>query len=289
VDTLSDLKVLRNEAADCAWELVQGNPDPRLQGYVHGSYNGWTERTSTIMRRREVAKVFIPLIINLGPRFGVLSPGNATGAMESFGSFVAGLHDCAAITEAALTSHCIQVNLTPLGAYRLLGLDMETIANRVVELDAIMGPEVDRLIDRLYEARTWSARFALVDATLLDRIARGPAADPRAMAALRRLGRAGGRVSIGAVADELELSRKQLIALFHRQIGFGPKAVAEMIRFDRALRRLERGGESLSTVALDCGYYDQPHFNREFRRFAGVTPGEFLDARLPDDIGLRDA
>jgi len=270
------MTVLRHESADLAWELVQGSPDPRLRGYVHGSYNGWTERTATIMRRREVAKIFIPLIINFGPRFGVLSPGNSTGAMEAFGSFVAGLHDCAAITEADLTSHCVQVNLTPLGAYRLLGLDMDSIANRVIELDAIMGTEAGRLVEQLYEARTWSARFLLLDNALLDRIERGPAVDPRATAALRRLGRSGGRISIGAVAEELDLSRKQLIALFRRQIGFGPKAVAEMIRFDRALRRLETGGEALSAVAQDCGYYDQPHFNREFRRFAGVTPGEFL-------------
>jgi len=286
---LSDLKVLRHESAGCAWELVQGDPDRRLRGYVHGSYNGWTERTSTIMRRREVAKVFIPLIINFGPRFNVLSPGNPTQTMEPFGSFVAGLHDCAAITEAALSSYCLQINLTPLGAHRLLGLDMSSIANRVVELDAVIGADAGRLIARLYEAPTWDARFALLDATLLDRIGRGPAADDRVMAAMQRLGRAGGRISIGAVARELELSRKRLIALFHRQIGFGPKTVAEMIRFDRALRRIENDGASLSSVALDCGYYDQPHFNREFRRFAGVTPREFLDARMPGGGGVRDA
>jgi len=284
----SDIRVLRHEAADSAWALVAGTPDPRLRGYVHGSYHGWTERTSSVMRRREVAKIFIPLIINFGPRFGILSPGNPTRAMEPFGSFIAGLHECAAITESGRTSDCIQVNLTPLGAFRLLGLEMASIANRVIELDSIIGADAGRLAARLYEAREWSTRFALLDSALLDRIARGPDGDPRATMAMRRLGRSGGRIPIGLVAEELELSRKQLIALFRRQIGLGPKAVAEMIRFDRALRRLETG-DALSTVALDCGYYDQPHFNREFRRFAGLTPTEFLGARLPGEGGIRDA
>ena len=50
-----------------------------------------------------------------------------------------------------------------------------------------------------------------------------------------------------------------------------PKAVGRILRFERAVARL-RAGDDLGALALDCGYYDQAHFNRDFREFAGVTP-----------------
>ena len=49
------------------------------------------------------------------------------------------------------------------------------------------------------------------------------------------------------------------------------------MRFGRAVDRLRRGDRmNLTELALDCGYYDQSHFDRDFRAFAGVTPTDLL-------------
>ena len=58
-----------------------------------------------------------------------------------------------------------------------------------------------------------------------------------------------------------------------------------MLRFHHALDRL-RAGEPSADIAYDCGYYDQPHLNREFREFAGVTPGELAAAISPGGLGV---
>ena len=72
------------------------------------------------------------------------------------------------------------------------------------------------------------------------------------------------------------------------------------MRFGRAARRLgagpsshERGGaagapSSLAEIALECGYYDQAHLNRDFREFAGLAPAELQATLLPDAGGIAD-
>ena len=66
-----------------------------------------------------------------------------------------------------------------------------------------------------------------------------------------------------------------------------PKAIAAILRFERAVQELRRNGRArLLEIAHDCGYYDQAHFNRDFRRFAGTTPSELIAHRLPDGAGV---
>jgi AraC-like DNA-binding protein len=91
--------------------------------------------------------------------------------------------------------------------------------------------------------------------------------------AWERLRRTAGAVRVDGLARELGWSRRHFAQRFKRELGVAPKTAARLMRFDRAARRL-RAGEPLGQVALDCGYYDQPHMNREFRALAGCTPAQ---------------
>ena len=85
------------------------------------------------------------------------------------------------------------------------------------------------------------------------------------------------------------LSPKRLLALFHDEVGLTPKAFWRVRRFRAALAELENGTDRGASLAARHGYFDQAHFLREFRGFAGSNPSEYMAARIAgtDHVALH--
>lgn len=100
------------------------------------------------------------------------------------------------------------------------------------------------------------------------------AVDPRVGFAVSQLA-AHSSLSIDAISNELGLSRRQLQRLFIETVGYGPKMLARILRFQRSIALFQTSrpnDRSLARVAAQAGYSDQAHFNREARILAGAPP-----------------
>ncbi len=80
------------------------------------------------------------------------------------------------------------------------------------------------------------------------------------------------------LAREVGLSRFQTLRLFQRYYGVTPRAFHLHFRLALARRSL-KAGASLAEVAASCGFVDQSHFTRQFKRLLGVTPGQYARTR----------
>jgi AraC-like DNA-binding protein len=98
-----------------------------------------------------------------------------------------------------------------------------------------------------------------------------------------------GDVRVSDLAAKIGWSRKHLAIRFREEFGLSPKRFARLLRFDRAVQ-LARASVSpdWAEIAARTGYADQAHFAREFRSFAGLTPGEFLNRQMLDGGTLGD-
>jgi AraC-like DNA-binding protein len=261
-----------------------GAPDPRLRGLV-ARYGDYHERTDAPLRRLEVPRGEIPVIVDFGDGWLV---GQGETALTRLGSFAGGLHDGPAVAEHGGRARCMQIDLHPLGARMLLGVPPGALAHQVIALEDLLGGDAQRLEDALDAAGRWPARFDLLDRILLRRLAGATALRPDVAYAHRRLTETAGAMPIERLRRELGCSRRHLSARFREEIGLTPKAFARILRFQRTVGLIDEGGD-LADVALTCGYADQPHFTREFRALAGTTPTEFLAARLAQGAGYAAA
>jgi len=161
------------------------------------------------------------------------------------------------------------------------GVPMDEVAGRTVGLDEVLGKPGRVLAERLEEAPDWPTRFALLDEAVSARIGEAPEPNRGVAWAWNRLRETHGRVSVGELGEELGWSPKRLIQRFREHVGLPPKTVARVLRFHRVVELLLRAeGNRMGELAYAAGYYDQAHFNRDFRAFAGTTPCDFLSRRL---------
>lgn len=173
----------------------------------------------------------------------------------------------------------VQVSLTPLGARAVYGMPAADLAHRLVPLDELLGALGVELVDRLRVARTWTARFAVLDELLLRAVGRGAGGDPvsrvrpEVAEAWRRLLAARGRVQIGRVAEDLGWSRRYLTERFRGEVGLSPKTFARVLRFEHAHELAARRDPlPWADVASVSGYADQAHLVRDWGEFTGRSP-----------------
>lgn len=164
------------------------------------------------------------------------------------------------------------VRFRPGGAGAFLRVPLSTLVDRRVELGALWKESAD-MCARMAEADDAGRVLEGLEDELRAHLARWPASAPRIGGLVERVAGAADSVSVAALAAEAGVTRQHLTRVFQREVGYGPKKLSRILRLRRAVRLLEgRGRGSLSGVALDAGYYDQPHMNADFRELAGGPP-----------------
>lgn len=271
------------------FEVAARPPHPALGAFVRRLV-GFAEEAAAPIRRLEMPASSVALIVGFeGDGWAIEQGGAARGRHAAF---AAGLHGTAAVTEQRGRVAGVQADLTPEGAHRLLAVSMAELAGTVAPLDDAAGddPATRALAERLAAAPDWDARLDAMEAWLARRLDRTPAGGaPHVAHAVRRLRETGGSVPVGVLCEEIGWSRRHLAVRFREHTGVTPKAMARLVRFERAVAALTHGDPDLARVALDCGYADQAHFSREFREFAGLPPGAYVRHRADPAAGMSGA
>jgi len=118
------------------------------------------------------------------------------------------------------------------------------------------------------------ARIALVERFLLGRLT-GKTPDNMVLLAIQKIHNTGGQLRIRELAASLHVSQDVFEKRFRRVAGLSAKQFAYIVKMKSVVEK-GRSGQTLAQIALDAGYFDQPHFNKDFKLFTGLTPTEFF-------------
>jgi AraC-like DNA-binding protein len=244
-------------------------------------YSGYRQEGVPPGRHRGLPSPYLTLIITLDDPLTVSAHPDPADPPGDYVTLAGGLHTTPAVITHPGRQSGIQLALSPLGARALLGRPAGELAGMDVDGSEVLGVIARELHERLRDAASWPARFALLDQILLDHADLDQQVAPDIAEAWRLLTRSRGTVRAGELARRVGWSPRYLQRRLLTETGLTPKTAARVTRFDRARRTLQRqatgpGEWTLARLAAECGYYDQAHLAREFRELAGCPPSTWL-------------
>jgi len=189
------------------------------------------------------------------------------------------------------STKALGVELYPWGARQLFGWDF---SQPTLDL-GLNHPLLARALSALLRLSAWDEARQLLEDWLLGLLAergREPGAGTRAAETLYNTL---GQVRLATLAEELNLSARQLERLFASEVGVNAKTLSRLIRFEEVHNRLwSDPNASLAQLAYELGFADQAHLTREFKALSYMTPrtfGQFVQldtGRLPIHLLTQD-
>ena len=239
----------------CVWSLESDGP-------IHDA-----------ARERILPDSCVELVFHFADPFRSYFP-NGESAIQP-GSFVVGQMRQFLEIAPASRAGFVAARFLARGAYLFFQRPLSEVAAGVVDLGDLWRGRAREWTERVALAQDTAARVRVLESLLLGLLGKNERTDPAVDRGLELIAASGGQIRMERLAAEIGVSGRHLARQFQRAVGLSPKAFARVTRFLRAVKLLDQCPErSLTDVALACGFFDQAHFNHEFREMAGMSPGD---------------
>ncbi|MDB5279713.1 MAG: AraC family transcriptional regulator [Ferruginibacter sp.] len=166
------------------------------------------------------------------------------------------------------------VRFKPGGISLLAKMPAADMLNKIVPAGEVLDMAVENWKARLLEKKKDAERIYLLD-QLITQILKVPTNEWLACNKTVETIRHKDHITVNALCNENEFYYKKLERAFLQNIGYTPKYYQRIVRFNKAIRQMQANQNSLTSICYDCGYYDQSHFIKDFRQFAGTRPKQF--------------
>jgi AraC-like DNA-binding protein len=186
------------------------------------------------------------------------------------------------VKEISKSARTVGAMVQPGVSEFLFGVKADELSERHTSIEDLWGHEAKLLWEQLQYQGTLHGQLDVFELFLAKRLPQMRGIHPAIAHALNRLPLTN---DIGKIVDETGYSHRRFIELFRRTVGLPPRLYTRVLRFQRAFKLVAgKPPASWADLAIEAGYSDQAHFNREFREFSGVSPTQYLSVCTGDSL-----
>jgi len=244
---------------------------PYVECYWSGLFNIQNQEDASFSM---VPHGFMELIVHLEEHYCQLPGDDGYGETPDY--MIIGLSIQATDVRFKSAVPVFAIRFKPEAAHLLFRTSAAEVFNKFEDSDLVMPRSFRDCCDRIREAGNTEERIRLAEEFILSVTDPANHRDDYVVRALNLI-RNSELTSIDEISDKLYISRRQLERKFNEVVGVRPKQYMRLARINRVMRSLSTNNDiTLTSVAYHCGYYDQSHFIRDFKKITGINPRTFF-------------
>ena len=271
------------------WRL---KPDARLVPWIHcywyvepDPHTSWPKNEATDRHQLLIPDGFSELVFRLEGSFTRWRVDAPETSIEMRTSYVIGGRSHSVLTHTPGGLRLAGVKMDPQALRTLLKMPLTEFRDKTVACADVAGSALMDLEDEVANLTTVDRLAHVFDRFFLPRLAEDVGEEASISRLLEQIRATHGAQSIMTWASDHAVDPRTLERRFLARMGMTPKQFARIVRFKNSYRRLgaQRPGDRRTYLEA---YYDESHFNREFRHFLGTSPVKWMneDARYRTTI-----
>jgi AraC-like DNA-binding protein len=178
------------------------------------------------------------------------------------------------VLRATGRSDVFGIKFKPAGIWKLLQVNMSTLKDQVISYTSDVS--IQTLYDELKTASA-EARIRCVEKFIFSKLNEN-GFENEIDSVLETIENKKGDVSIEGLCSDHSITQRTLQRIFQQRVGITAKQYARITRFKTVYALLQKPSLTKTDSIYLSGYFDQPHFNKEFREFTDENPEKWFGA-----------
>ena len=166
------------------------------------------------------------------------------------------------------------IEFHPGSLYPFLRMDQTELVdtyNSLVDMDKGLSELLEYALVKSESIKKLTEELDVIFLTRLMNSRSGTGISPMLQAIYKRHG----NINSHELSGEFHYSDKQIRRMFLQQVGTSPKMFSRIVRANYSLRLMQNPPSPLTDIAMQAGYFDQPHFIHDFKLVCGLSPQEY--------------
>lgn len=220
---------------------------------------------------------YASMVFNYGESYQVFNEKNQ--AISTPKNFISGQSTKSYQLQIKGKIGMVGIVFRPAAINTLFGLPMYEFSNIRMNLNDVLGKEIDQIQDRIAEAKTHQERIGILDNYLIIKILKSEKRPDRTDYTANLIIEKKGIINVSELMDDLYVCRRQFERKFLQKVGVSPKYYARIRRIGYLCSVMANQRWQIDDwhdLIYQSGYYDQSHFIKEFTAFTGKSPSLYL-------------